>query len=726
MNYGEFVEKLTEIMDEKTKKMSTKDKMKVFATSQSLIDNLEKIQSNNKNNSSTGSPRNSIDISKYVDYIKNKKQADEPIEKSLFSIISELTIPPYIHPKTFFEKDFSSKVIVDRGNYGKETFSASYALRNFYPGGFTMRWGHRNPARIPCGRYFPDFEANLKNPFLEHELTPLPITEFRGKQVYGLEKIRVKDAKKVLSDHGGKYPACPICLSLKINVDEGCEHFDNHDVIWQPGTQNLSPQIVLTTYEDPSKRNYDSKISQKFSYPLSDILEEVNFLEEAEIITIATGFTRETRGVTVEVDYNPYLGYSTSTKAVLFKLKEIPDNFIKEIQKENFLVRDIIINIIHECILKVLKKLHRSIWENDLWSSGFIKSLELDSIGSYFDYQNTLTTITNTDFEQKLIDNIIEECGFFEKPPDNVTPDLIRNVLNEVRTNLTITDSEIIIKIKELLKRSLSYLVYTAGCLIAGSSQDEIGFVPPNNTSPNEMIVFDTTSGGNGASELIYNFLVAKKSAKSTTINPNKAVKATYFEEAFYELLLPCQQGIADRIFFQDYGSLFQNTFQKNNLIITNLERINEETDLAPTEFAYVSRAGIENMYPLSVGKRDSRDTHQKIQQIASICIHGCFDCLLLNESFGHIRSSEKFFVSKYLVDLYFKFLTNKLRIDSSSPLTDIETILKKEKMVLLVKKIDNANNTFQELFLKTDQLLGKKIDNKLVKLCGFWFDCPI
>ena len=111
--------------------------------------------------------------------------------------------------------------------------------------------------------------------------------------------------------------------------------------------------------------------------------------------------------------------------------------------------------------------------------------------------------------------------------------------------------------------------------LIAGSTKDEIVFVPPNEKNPDDIVIFDATNGGNGASELIYNFLTSD--IQATTIgyvNANKGIKPTYFQEIFYELLLPCQQGVADRIFFQDYETILKNMSARKNLLVSNIDDI--------------------------------------------------------------------------------------------------------------------------------------------------------
>jgi len=450
-------------------------------------------------------------------------------------------------------------------------------------------------------------------------------------------------------------------------------------------------------------------------------------------LTVATGFTRKasfgrapnTFHTSVNVTYDPYVGYKMDTNGLLFKIKDIPENFISNIINEKFLIRDILIDILVEKLEKIINDHGRSIFELELWLSGIIKTLRLDSIDDSFDYDEVLENLSTSQFRDTFQQNIFQEITYYSHQP-NIPSELISTFSVEI-SSFKITLDDITSKIKNVLKTSLSYLIYMSALITSGSTSKDLDFIYPKKS--NEIIIYDSVSYGNGASKLIYNYLIGE----NTHISQEQGLRPKYFQETFFELLQPCSQGTADRIFFQNLHDAFSN-FTKNDIISYRLDELLDQKNSALAEFNQIKLSKIQNMVPISIGKRPlekpdgpNDEENKKIQEIAHICIHGCPECILLNSYSGpSIPALERFHVSKYLVDLYFKFITEKIRVGSNETLPNIEKIINQFGMVIISQKGNNIKQNFDSLLRKVNSLIGEKFNGKLIKFSGIWFDSQI
>ena len=109
------------------------------------------------------------------------------------------------------------------------------------------------------------------------------------------------------------------------------------------------------------------------------------------------------------------------------------------------------------------------------------------------------------------------------------------------------------------------------------------------------------------------------------------------------------------------------------------LDELRTLHDSSPNEFDHVlNTATTRNIFPYSIGTRSlnlNRDENKKLKEVASICVHGCPECILLHSYSGpsSIPASERFYVSKYLVDLYSIFVSQKIRVNFDVNRSDIE-----------------------------------------------------
>ena len=719
-----------EIIEKKKDELQDyKDKLALEGPLATLIESLEQLEK--IKNTSTNTGIDSGNLENFMSNLAAIHQNDRARKEYTISpLLEKLPVRPYSKTTSYFGGGIGDTVQIDRGpGKPQSTMTATDAFTSMYPGSINYRFGRSNRIRIPCGPYYDGFVSHLKG---LHELSKLPIFSLEDKDVYEIKKINGVPLNPLTDRNRGNIPLCPRCLSISVRGANGeqCSHIrDQEETI--EAVQNFSASPILKTSENPKKRQISE--SKSFSFPLNEIFEKPQFLEKTQILTIATGFTREvsvgrganTYHTSVNVAYDPYIGFKMDTNGLMFKIKDIPENFITNIINENFLVRDILIDILVEKLEKVIHDHGRSVFELELWLSGIIKTLRLDSIDDSFNYSEVLKNIPTSQFRDTYQENIFQEITYYSHRP-NIRPELIKTFSEEIST-FKITLDDIISKIKNVLKTSLSYLIYMSGLIISGSTTKDLDFIYPKES--NEIIIFDSISYGNGASKLINNYLIGE----NTHTSQEQGLRPKYFQETFFELLQPCSQGTADRIFFQNLHDVFSN-FTKNDMITYRLDELIEQKKSALNEFDQIKLSKIQNMVPISIGKRHlekpdgtNDGENKKIQEIAHICVHGCPECILLNSYSGpSIPKLERFHLSKYLVDLYFKFITEKIRVDSNETISNIEKIINQFGMVIISQKGNNVIQNFDSSLQKINSLIGEKVNGKLIKFSGIWFDCPI
>ena len=696
-----------------------------------LMNALKKIKEIKSVKSNTGIDLTNLEV--YLSKLTANHQSEHPkYDYTLFPLLTGLPKRPYSKTTDYFGGGIGSLIQIEKKGTGlpQTTMPANDVFISMYPGSISYRFGTYNQIRIPCGQYYEDFVSHLQG---LHKLSKSPITTFEDNDVYEIEKIIGIALDIIRNRNHGNIPICPRCLSISVFSGpqrEQCDHIrDKIESVVM--VKNFQHQPILKTKENIDEREILE--SKKFTFPLNEIFDKIEFLGNAQIVTVATGFSRQAswgQGAnaghnSVHVKYNPYVGYKIDTNGLMFKIKDIPENFITNIINENFLVRDILIDILVEKLEKVIHDHGRSVFELELWLSGIIKTLRLDSIDDSFNYSEVLKNIPTSQFRDTYQKNIFQEITYYSHRP-NIRPELIKTFSEEIST-FKITLDDIISKIKNVLKTSLSYLIYMSGLIISGSTTKDLDFIYPKES--NEIIIFDSISYGNGASKLINNYLIGE----NTHTSQEQGLRPKYFQETFFELLQPCSQGTADRIFFQNLHDVFSN-FTKNDMITYRLDELIEQKKSALNEFDQIKLSKIQNMVPISIGKRHlekpdgtNDGENKKIQEIAHICVHGCPECILLNSYSGpSIPKLERFHLSKYLVDLYFKFITEKIRVDSNETISNIEKIINQFGMVIISQKGNNVIQNFDSSLQKINSLIGEKVNGKLIKFSGIWFDCPI
>jgi len=727
------IAEIKKIIEQKSEDLKDFDsKLKLMRPLGNLLQALEELKKIKNVKSNTGIDSTNLEI--FLSKLSANHQENNPRnDYTLFPLITELPIKPYSKTTDYFGGGIGSTIQVSRVGKPQAVIPANDVFISIFPGSISYRFGAYNKIRIPCGQYYDGFVSHLQG---LHELSKSPIFSFRGRDVFEIKKITGVSLDQIIIHNSGNIPICPRCLSISVQSGahrEQCDHIRDQTES-KIRIKNLQSHPILKTVEKIDQRQISE--SNNFSFPLNEIFEKVEFLENTQILTVAIGFSRQAswgRGInaqsnSVQVAYDPYVGYKTDTNGLVFKLKEIPNNFIEKVINENFLARDILIDVFAERIEKIIIDYDRSIYELELWLSGIIKTLELDLIDESFDYEAILQNLSTQKFKDDFSNNIRREISYYAHSPRNIGPEIITSFSEEIGA-LKISIDDLKSKVKSLLKNSLSYLIYMSGLITSGSTSSDINFIYPQE-GQNDIVVFDNVSNGNGASKLINKFLIGK----NTSFSQEQGLRPKYLEETIFELFLPCSQGISERIYFQNLHDGFSN-FTKNDLITYRLKELRDQNDSSTNEFNQIINSRIENMFPISIGKRpliksdgtNDGTENKKIQEIANICVHGCPECILLNSFSGpSIPRLERFYVSKYLVDMYFKFVTEKIRVRHDANTLDIENILTQHGIVIISQKISKAKYDFSQLISKVNSLIGEKFDEKLVKFSGIWFDCPI
>ena len=727
----DLLKEIFEILNKNTKSLGSKS-LALTTPLGNLQNAIELLKKSQKVDNKSGI--DAISLERYFTELEENQSDQKAIkDHTSFNVFSKLPNRPYS------KSSVGSTVIITRKGHGDETLDAKAVFTQLVPGQITFRWQFGARYRISCGIYSTDSTPELVSWVKSvHKISNDPIHQYLGRPVHAIERLTATSLQGVTSrnyiDQNGEeqrrrggLPICPTCLSLNIfggERPEQCNHVRDGTVA-TIGRSSLYAAPILDYIEITGERSINNTTkNDKLPFPLNQIFEQVDYLDNTQVLTVAKGFSREAAGVNVRIRYNPYLGYKTDTYGLSFTIKDIPSDFIDQVLNQNVLVRDIVIDILQEKIETILDGLHRSHTEIELWLSGIIKSLGLDSITTSFDYKKIHDRLNETDVENRFTTFVNEEIGFYMPTPAGLEQSQNHQIYAEIR-NITISEEELKLKIKSLIKNSLSYLVYQTGLITSGSTGMDMGFIHPGEDS-NEILIYDDVNGGNGASKLIHDYLIGEQKSYS----PMSGVRPKFFQEIFFELLQPCSQGTADRIFFRNLAGGFVN-FSKND-ITTKFKEIEEQRKDSPAEFTQVINAGIDNMFPYAIGKRalpNETDENKKIQEIANICIHGCFECGLLQGNYSGIKGPqlEKFYVSKQLLDMYFRFHTARIRRGVDTSVEDIIDFLDKDSSHMVILSQTSADpNDFNRLIAKLNLLLGEEENNMLLKFSGMWFDCPI
>ena len=639
---------------------------------------------------------------------------------------------PSLYSSTSVEESFR---IRDRFNIHNENITKLFWT--VYPGNVSQDYGKKLKTR--CGS-FQDFTVNLLAPDLGHHLSEDPIffadPEHPVHKVIELNTLDLTGAGREYTDQGGRHYdlLCKSCLTYPDrnygDRDEtrACSCPDNDpayirgtgQVTWKfqthvyrrPIIRAIEKTSIISNLQDVIVPNSQKRLKKPFEQ-----LFEIQMLDQVEIGRYLTGFTRYARklGINREISYAPFIGHILKTKGLLFQLNDLPTGYIDRIFAENFLIRDVIICLLREKLTEGLQENNRNRNEIDLFSKACISVLELDEFdNNTFDFQNTCNTINTQDHDwiQNAIGGVQTGLNHWSGRTPNLSDVVIENIIRIIQT-VTFDRELIERKIKKMVITSIAHVIFITSSVTAGLDSQEIGY--HIDYEENRIIIYDLSTGGNGASELIYKNLIAPDE-KYVFTNKGKISKPRYFDEVFLEKFLPCEQGAAERCFYQNLRVLIKN----NKKIEEKIIRLEQFATDNPVNFAELQRITIMNFFPTNSGLANeigdenhredlSVDEATRLQLSSQICIHGCPDCIMLGQMSGDIIS-EPFSISKYFLDLLFMHYTENFRVSNTFDKTEIENMLVKEKLVIISKDVSLANPDFSDLDLTINRFVGKKL----------------
>jgi len=683
----------------------------LFVAIQALEDSAENYSD------SLSQPKASVDL-QALERLRRKLTVIEAIEgmrnPSYFpEFAATLAEHPYALPKALFDAQGTEIVTIDfpnslgRPQFQKERTDLTLAI--LYPGSFTYRY-YGLPAKIETGQWSQTFVARLRM----HTLSPSPIFKVkkngRNLDVY---KPIVLRARQV--DEENPF-ICMNCLSIA-GLDEGCYHSPH---IRRPLRLPSSSPI---TQNQELQREASESIEMRA--PLDSIISKVTWLRNLKVGTAVLGFERSVPAanrVTI-VDYDPPIGVIMQTKGVAFRVN-IPDQFLESLMQRPPLVRDLVTQILAKRVSDLLSENGMPSYHLEPILSGFMHSIGLDS--ENFELRTGLASYSNAGWIRDAIETTVTEgAAYYER--FGVQQRKLQTLF-ETAARKQLNEAMIKSEFATVLMHSLAHSLLIAGCVTAGCLPTDLEYL----IGDDEVVLFDAADGGNGSSEMIYEFCTSKEpfelAETEEAPSKEKTYRPKFFDEAFAELLLPCQQGVAERIFHRGLAAPNHEDIKRRYI---GLERQKESYS---KEYQSISDIGVENCFRASIGYHFAL-LHQlqprqadRLKEALSICIHGCPDCLVLGSKCNEGGFMEKYFVSKAILDEYFRYQTRGITLDHSVEDSVIESLLKERGAVILIERItpETDNKAEETLLTRVSEFGGREIDHKFVRFAGYWVDSPL
>jgi hypothetical protein len=679
-----------------------------------LFQAVQRLENSTENYlTSLDQPRAHVDLGS-VERARRKLAVIEAIEgvrnPSYFDeFAATLTEHPYALPKALFDPQGKQVVTIDfPNNVGRQQFykeRTDLALFILYPGSFSYRYGV--PTKIETGQWSQQFVAHLRM----HTLSPNPIFKVQrnGRDLDVFKPIMLR-ARQVTERNPF---ICMNCLSLAA-LDEGCSH---------------SPQIrrpLRLPSSSPITVNQEVERSEGESIglrsPLNFMITGITYLSSLKVGTAILGFERSAANRVTIVDYDPPIGMIMQTKGVSFQIN-VPTAFLDRVMEQKALARDVLTQTLAKWISDLLSENGMPSYHLEPILSGLIHGIGLDEPTA-----EIIVVMDNfskggwiADAEQTTM---TEGSRYYER--FDVQQRRLRALYDSLAKK-RIDGSVLRNEFKQRLMHSFAHILLIAGCITSGCLPQDLEYLIRND----EVVLFDSVDGGNGSSEMIFDVSGAKESFSITEdedASKGRIYRPRYFDEALAELLLPCQQGVAERIF---HGALPVPGHQEIRRRILALDKQKESYAEA---IKYIEKIGAENCFRSSLGYHQALSLDlpmreaERLKEALGICLHGCPDCLVLGNKCDEGGFLEKFHISKVLLDEYFRFMTGEVTVDYITKYSSIESLLSNRGVAILVGRENKSNDgkISEKLHERVAQLDGRKVGEKFVKFAGFWVDCAV
>lgn len=627
----------------------------------------------------------------------------------LYEFASTLTNPPFSLPTSLMEPEGQDVVTIDiqnaSGQYRFRQERMELALAISFPGSFTYRY-FGNPIKIQTGPWHSDYTAHLRG---IHVLSSDPIFEIerRGRTI-GVYKPITLRAQRVF----GRTFTCQRCLSVH-GLDESCPH----SIRIKRPMRMPSNAAIETRVELERNATRDRALRT----PLSLMVPKIGFVNSLTVGVAVLGFERRAAGRTTSVEYDPPLGTVLMTKGIVCHI-DIPESFLTHIiSSRHYLARDIFVQMLAQKLSSLLSEVGIPAYHLELALSGMISALGLDSAEFSFEEKTRLLSSTN------WIDSAIRDAndeGSHYSERFKMDPDRLRQAFQKI-ASFAISTETFRHEVRSRLLHSMAHVILIASCITSGSGFMDLKYL----IGKDEILIFDSANGGNGSSEMVFDFSSAadfKMVEESQELGKQTAYKPKHFDEAMTELLLPCQQGITERLFVRGLGAPSYREIKRRTMAL----RLQEDT--YREYYSKLSSLGIQNAFPGSIGRHVAlsmgldHQSAERLKEVFAICIHGCPDCITLGNKCDAGAFEEKYQISKALIDEYVRFMTQNIALPYDASGGEIEQKLRAYGATILVGTSDSkGGDAHENTMQRSRELEGKKVDKGYIKFAGLWIDNP-
>jgi hypothetical protein len=627
----------------------------------------------------------------------------------LYEFASTLTNPPFSLPTSLMEPEGQDVVTIDiqnaSGQFRFRQERMELALAISFPGSFTYRY-FGNPIKIQTGPWHSDYTAHLRG---IHVLSSDPIfnIERRGRTIAVYKPITLR-AQRVF----GRTFTCQRCLSVH-GLDESCSHSLR---IKRP--MRIPSSAAIETRVELERSATKDRILRT---PLSAMVPRIGYVKNLRVGVAVLGFERHSAGRTASVEYDPPLGTVLETRAVVFPI-EVPESFLTHvISSRQYLARDIFVQMLAQRLGSLLSTTGIPAYHMEPSLSGVIAALGLDS--AEFSFEAKVKQVLSRDWIESAVRNTLDEgTRYYER--FKIDPDRLRQSFENLASS-ALSAETFRQEVRSRLLHSMAHVILIASCVTSGSGFMDLKYL----IGKNEILIFDSVNGGNGSSEMVFEYSSAedfKVVEESQELERQSVYKPKHLDEALTELLLPCQQGVTERLFVRGLSAPTYREIKRRTMAL----RLQEDT--YREQYSKLSSLGIQSAFPGSVGRHIAlsmnldHQSAERLREVFGICIHGCPDCISLGNKCDAGGFEERYQISKALIDEYVRFMTQDITLPYNATGAEIDQKLRTHGAAILFgttdsKPEDPHENTRQRAM----ELDGKKVDKGYIKFAGLWIDNP-
>lgn len=618
--------------------------------------------------------------------------------------VPSIAVAPYTMPRTLYQPQGAEQISINvEGQLKSER--AELALATLFPGSTTYRYAAPS-VKIRTGRWFRSGRARLSS---LHELSSKP--EFELKIEDRTFRVYKPITLRAFRMHGQR-AVCTTCLSLS-DGDENCGHSTLQFRAKMPSSYPVIRRVEL------SRTTTENKTLQR---PMSLLVPRVTFLKELEVGLALVGFERiaTVRGVSraVRVDYDPPIGVRLATSGLSFKVN-IPRGFENKMLDSNPMIRrDMILNLVSTTLAATMGDVGLPSYHHELLLSSLIAVIGLDDP---VDEKAVLKRLRSETLISDVNSALNRELQFYESgPPDAF---LVQNVLTTLQ-GLDITEDKLLTRLKSTILHSLAHVFLLAAAVTSGSQLDDLDYLVKENSE--EVVVFDAVSGGNGSSEAAFEFLseVGKFSLEeySQSEEREEIYRPRNFDETAFEFLLPCINGVSDRVFF------FGKVRPLESEINRKLNELHGKETTHKRAVKRIKEYGNTRIFPIGMGYHavDYSNRPQeadRFREAANICLHGCPECISIGRKCHFGSFYEKYGISKLVLDE----LLNQLILEATLSQFSSSQILNKlsEHGYAVIRGSCDEQHACPELVNNLNAqilgLVGQEVNEGRVKFAGHW-----